>query len=90
MNEAKSVFFDLFNPDEALNLLIRAQLMQALEAALKTRFKTQQEAAEHLGISQERVSNLYRGKIQLFTIDSLVNLLAKAGKQVEFNIKEAA
>lgn len=90
MNPAKSVFFDLFEATEAKNLLIRSQLMHELEKTLKVQFNTQQAAADYLGITQTRVSDLYRGKIQLFTIDTLINLLAKVGKEVEFTMKQAA
>lgn len=90
MNPANSVFFDLFEATEAKNLLIRSQLMHELEKALKAQFKTQQAAADYLGITQTRVSDLYRGKIQLFTIDMLINLLAKVGKEIEFTMKQAA
>jgi len=49
---------------------------------------TQTEAAELLGIQQSRVSDLVRGKIDRFGIDTLVNLLAKAGRRMEIRVKQ--
>lgn len=87
---ARSAFYDLFDAEEAANLELRAQLMDTLKDILKERFKTQQEAADHLGVAQSRVSDLYTGKINVFSIDMLLSMLTKIGKQVEISIKEAA
>jgi predicted XRE-type DNA-binding protein len=43
---------------------------------------TQAAAARVFGVSQPRVSDLVRGRIELFSIDTLVNMLAKAGVRV--------
>lgn len=86
----QSVFFDLFTPEKAANLLIRAELMHKLTKVMQARFSTQSEAAELLGISQARISDLYRGKIGQFTVDMLINLLSRAGQRVEVITKEAA
>ena len=83
-----NVFSDLgFDDGEAENLKLRSQLMQELEALIRTKGLTQTEAAEFLGIQQSRVSDLVRGKIDRFSIDTLVNLLAKAGCRVEIRVK---
>lgn len=80
-----SVFDDLnFEPVEAENLKIRAALMRTLEQEIEKRNLTQAQAAEILGITQPRVSDLIRGKINLFTIDMLVNMLAKLNINVSF------
>ena len=85
------VFLDLgFNAAEAENLRIRSAMMCALVAFLKGRSLTQVRAAKLLGISQPRVSDLMRGKIQLFSIDNLVVLLAAAGLRVDVKVKKAA
>ena len=47
------------------------------------------QAAKILGVTQPRVSELMRGKIDLFGIDSLVTMLAAAGLQVEFRVAAA-
>lgn len=86
----RSVFFDLFEPEKAANLQARATLMMELTNILKSRFDTQADAAELLEVSQARISDLYRGKIQKFTVDMLINMLFKAGRDVEIKVKVAA
>lgn len=84
-----SVFDDLgFDVEEAANLKIRAALMRAIEQELDKRGLTQSQASEILGVSQPRISNLRRGKIQLFTIDMLVIMLTKLGKPVSLVIDD--
>jgi len=80
-----NVFRDMgFPPDEAAHLLIRADLMIQVERVLSRRGLTQVQAAKLLGISQPRVSDLVRGRIDLFSIDTLVDLLARLGVTVRF------
>lgn len=84
-----SVFDDLgFDAQEAHNLKIRAALMRAIEQEIDKRKLTQEKAAKLLGITQPRVSDLTRGKIQLFTIDILINILEKLGKPVSIIIDD--
>jgi predicted XRE-type DNA-binding protein len=83
-----NVFRDLgFSNEEAENLRIRSELMTRLARVINDRDLTQAEAARILGVSQPRVSDLVRGKIDLFSIDMLVNMLAKAGLQVTFTTR---
>ena len=78
-----NVFADLgFDKETAENLRIRADLMIELRDVIKRKALTQAQAAKLLGVSQPRISDLVRGKIALFTIDMLVNMLARAGKKV--------
>jgi predicted XRE-type DNA-binding protein len=78
-----NVFKDLgFPAEEAAHLLIRADLMIQLTQILKKRSLTQVRAARLLGVSQPRVSDLVRGRIDLFSIDSLVEMLASLGVSV--------
>ena len=67
---------------EAENLRIRSELMTQLEKLIERKGLTQTAAARLLGVSQPRVSDLVRGRIELFSIDMLVNMLAKAGVRV--------
>ncbi len=86
-----NIFEDLgFDAAESENLKLRAQLMRELEALIHDRRLTQSEAAELLGIHQSRVSDLVRGKIDRFSIDMLVKLLAKTGRHVEIRITRQA
>lgn len=79
-----NVFADLgFDPDEAEHLRIRSALMGTLREVLAKKKLTQAQAAELLGVSQPRISDLVRGKIGLFSIDMLVDMLARVGVRVE-------
>ena len=84
-----SVFDDLgFGAEEASNLKIRAALMRAIEEELAKKNLTQLQASKLLGVSQPRISDLKRGKMHLFTIDMLINMLAKLGKPVHLVIDD--
>ena len=84
---AHSVFLDLgFDEVEAENLRIRSHLM--IELVDRTEGLTQVEAARQLGVSQPRVSHLRTGKITLFTIDALVNMLAAVGVTVQLSVRK--
>jgi predicted XRE-type DNA-binding protein len=78
-----NVFRDLGLPDaEAENLRIRSELMARLRKVIENQGLTQARAARLLGVTQPRVSDLIRGRIDLFSIDTLVNMLAKIGVRV--------
>jgi len=75
-----NVFRDLgFAPEEAQHLLVRSQLMLKVEKLLKARRLTQAGAAKIMGVSQPRVSDVLRGKVNLFSTDALIDMLAKLG-----------
>ncbi|ELO0757015.1 XRE family transcriptional regulator [Salmonella enterica] len=75
---------------EAENMKLRSALMMALEKKIRDQGWTQAEAARHLSVTQPRVSDLMRGKINVFAIDTLVNMLTAAGLHVEMRVMEAA
>src|SRR5450432_626411 len=75
-----------FPPAEAENLRIRAKLMMVLTGYIQQRNITQARAAKIMGVAQPRVSDLVRGKIGLFTIDTLVNMVTAAGLKVDVDI----
>ena len=77
-----------FDAAEASNLKMRAALMLAIEQELDKQKLTQAKAAKLLGVAQPRISDIKRGKIQLFTIDVLVNMLMKLGKPVSLVIDD--
>jgi predicted XRE-type DNA-binding protein len=77
-------------PAAAENMKLRSALMMALEEHIRFQGWTQTEAASQLGVTQPRVSDLMRGKIDLFAIDTLVNMLTAVGLRVEMNIAKAA
>ena len=83
-----NVFRDLgFSSEEAENLRIRSELMARLSRVIEDHGLTQREAAKLLGITQPRVSDLVRGKIDLFSIDSLVLMLGRAGVRVSLTTR---
>jgi predicted XRE-type DNA-binding protein len=84
----ENVFIDCgFSPAQAENLRIRSRLMIALIAQIQDKKLTQARAARIMRVSQPRISDLVRGKIGLFTIDSLVNMLNAAGLKVDLEIR---
>lgn len=78
-----NVFRDLgFAPAEAEHLLIRSDLMIKIERVLKARGLKQGKAAGIMRVSQPRVSDLLRGRIDLFSTDALIDMLARLGVRV--------
>lgn len=80
-------------PEQAENMKIRARLMQILNDWIAKRGLSQEDAAKALGITQPRVSELARGKVQLFSVDKLISIMAHAGiliERIEVREPEAA
>jgi predicted XRE-type DNA-binding protein len=89
VNSSGNVFLDLgYPPDEAAILQMRADLMADLRKFIKTKKLTQANAAEILGVSQSRVSDLIRGKWERFSLEMLITLATRAGMHV--TLKNAA
>lgn len=83
-----NVFADIgFGPEEAENLLVRADLMIEITRMIEERGLKQKQAAALFGVSQPRISDLKRGKIDEFSIDSLVNMLGHAGIRVDVSFR---
>jgi predicted XRE-type DNA-binding protein len=77
-------------PEAAENMKLRSALMMALKDHIVRAGLTQAQAAKRFGVTQPRVSDLVRGKVDLFAIDTLVNMAIAAGLHVEMRILEAA
>ena len=78
-----NVFMDLgFSPEEATNLKIRSDLIICLSELIRKRGLTQARAATLFGVNQPRVSDLVRGKIDRFSVDTLIAMLGHAGMEV--------
>ena len=77
-------------PAEAENMKLRSTLMMALEEHIRVQGWTQAETARRLSVTQPRVSDLLRGKIHLFGLDTLVNMVVAAGLHVEMRVAKAA
>jgi predicted XRE-type DNA-binding protein len=84
-----NVFIDLeYSPDEAAILQMRADFMADLRKFIKSKKVTKAKAAEILGVSQSRVSDLIRGKWEKFSLEMLITLATRAGMHV--TLKKAA
>ncbi|HPV50323.1 MAG TPA: XRE family transcriptional regulator, partial [Smithellaceae bacterium] len=89
INSSGNVFLDLgYAPEEAAILQMRADLMADLRNFIEAKRLTQAKAAELLGITQSRVSDLTRGKWEKFNLEMLITLATKAGMHV--TLKTAA
>jgi predicted XRE-type DNA-binding protein len=89
VNSSGNVFIDLgYSPEEAAILQMRADLMADLRRFIKAKKLTQAKAAEILGVSQSRVSDLIRGKWERFSLEMLITLATRAGMHV--SLRKAA
>jgi predicted XRE-type DNA-binding protein len=83
-----NVFRDLgFPPGEAEHLIVRSDLMIKLQKLIASRHLTQSEVAKILRVTQPRVSDLLRGRIDLFSTDALIDMLARLGVRVRIVLK---
>ena len=82
-----NVFEDLgFDSAEASILKMRSTLMNDLRSYIEKNNLTQVDAAEKLGISQSRVSDLVRGKWDKFSLEMLITLEARLGRKVSLKL----
>src|SRR5881397_1498126 len=85
-----NVFRDLgFSREEAEHLRIRSILMLHVQDIVRGRRLRQIQAARILGVSQPRVSDLLRGRIDLFSTDALIDMLSRLGARVRLSVKLA-
>jgi predicted XRE-type DNA-binding protein len=73
---------------DAGRLKLRSALMTALKSHVTRSEMSLAKAAKLFGVTQPRVSDLMRGKINLFGLDALVNMATAAGLHVEMRILE--
>lgn len=76
--------------EAAENMKLRSVLMIALKEHIAHAGLNQSQAAKVFGVTQPRVSDLMRGKIDLFGLDALVNMAAAAGLRIDLQISEPA
>ena len=76
-------------PAEAANLAIRAELMTQLRSIIRQKRWTQAAAAKKCGVSQPRINDLLKGRIDKFSVDALVNMASALGQRVEMQLKAA-
>jgi predicted XRE-type DNA-binding protein len=90
IEECESVWDALgFSPQEAANLEARSTLMRQIRSIIRENRWTQAVAAKRCGVSQPRINDLLRGKIDKFSIDALVNMATALGRRVDFELKAA-
>ena len=77
-------------PEAAENMKLRSTLMIAIKQHIARAELSQAKAAKQFGVTQPRISDLMRGKINLFGLDALVNMAAAAGLHVEIRVLEVA
>ncbi|OGI46599.1 MAG: transcriptional regulator [Candidatus Muproteobacteria bacterium RBG_16_65_34] len=76
--------------ESAANMRVRAELMVEIERYVRGKELSQADAAKKLGVTQPRLNDLLRGKIDKFSLDALVNMLGRVGKQVSVRVGKAA
>lgn len=77
-------------PEEVENMKLRSVLMTALKNHITRSEMSQAQAAKLFGVTQPRISDLMRGKINLFGLDALVNMVTAAGLHIEMRVLETA
>ena len=83
-----NVFRDLgFAEEEAEHLVIRADLLIQIQKVVAARRLKQAPLAKLLQVSQPRVSDLLRGRLHLFSIETLIDMLGRLGVQVRLVVK---
>jgi predicted XRE-type DNA-binding protein len=77
-------------PAQVENMKLRSALIMALKDHIARTGLSQSEAAKLLAVTQPRISDLMRGKIELFGLDTLVNMIGAAGLHLELRVSDAA
>jgi predicted XRE-type DNA-binding protein len=77
-------------PQQAASMRARSELVIELTELIKRRGMTQAEAAKLFAVTQPRISDLTRGKVDLFSLDALIDMAAVAGLAPQIKIKKAA
>ena len=77
-------------PEEAESMKLRSRLLMALQERINREGLSQSQTAKLLGVTQPRISDLMRGRISLFSVESLIDMLVHLGMRVEIKVREAA
>ena len=78
------------SPEEAANMKARSSLMMSLSQVVKAWSLTQAEAAKRLRITQPRLNDLLKGRINKFSLDTLVDLSTRAKCRVQVKLLKMA
>jgi predicted XRE-type DNA-binding protein len=76
-------------PEEAANLTARSEMMMQITDIVKKGGWTQAEAARRCGVTQPRINDLLRGRIDRFSLDALVNIATALGRKVRITLRAA-
>jgi len=85
-NRFSSVWDALENPKNAAGLKVRAEVAHELIAEIERRGLTQRRVATLLGVTQPRISDLIRGRLDLFSLDTLVDMAGRVGFKVDIKL----
>ena len=77
-------------PEQAESMKLRSRLMMALQDRIHREGLSQAQTAKTLGVTQPRISDLMRGRISLFSVEALIDMLMHLGMRVEIKVKQAA
>ena len=72
--------------EAAVNMRVRAELIEAINQRITANGWTQAEAAQRLNVTQPRISHLSRGQVDRFSVDALLNMSTLAGLQIEIAV----
>src|SRR5438105_4197579 len=78
------------SPEDAAMMTMRSNVMTAITDAVRSWNTTQTKAARRLGITQPRLNDLLKGKINKFSLDTLMTLASRAGLKVKIDVRSAA
>ena len=78
------------SPEEAAMMTMRSNVMIAINGKVRGWDTTQARAARRLGITQPRLNDLLHGKINKFSLDTLLTLATRAGPKVKIDVRSAA
>ncbi len=82
--------WDALEPKQSANMKLRSELMIEISEFVKHSGLTQAAAAERLGVTQPRLNDVLKGRIDKCTVDRLVNMLDAIGYHVKLDISQAA
>lgn len=78
------------SPGDAAMMTMRSDVMIAIKDKVGSWKTTQAQAARRLGITQPRLNDLLHGKINKFSLDTLMTLATRAGLKVKIDVRSAA
>ena len=77
-------------PALAASMKARADVMIAIQKVVDGWKLTQSDAAKKLAITQPRLNDLLRGRIQKFSLEALMDVAGSAGLVVKVDVKKRA